>query len=192
MDRKSGWRLITVACVVIFLGLMVSLTLREVRQAENKEAYGEQPGARKQVMAEAMREATPHQLGGLERSEVVQGAKAVTEIARLHGKSFDLTSGTVARYDRNGTDATLWVGETPNPKAAADMIRQMTEGIRAGRSPFKGLEEINADGRAVYALSGMGQRHVYFADGNRTVWAAADSAIFGHVLEDLLTRYPGK
>ena len=192
MDRKSGWRLITVACVIIFLGLMALLTLREIRQTENGETYGEQPGARKQAMAEAMREATPHQLGGLERSEVVEGPEAVTEIARLHGKAFDLTGGTVARYGRNGADATLWVGETPNPKAAADMVKQITEGIRAGRSPFGGLEEINTDGRAVYALSGMGQRHVYFTDGDRTVWAAADSAVFGHVLEDLLTRYPGK
>ena len=188
MDRKQGWRIITVACVIIFLGLLVVLTLRENRRTETKN-YGEEPGARKQVMVEAARQEVPHQLGGLERREVVKGPEAVIEIVSLHGKAFDLTGGTVARYGRNGTDATLWIGDTPNPKAAADLVDQITEGIRTGRLPFRGLEEIDTDGRTVYALSGIGQRHVYFAAGNRTVWAAADSTVFRRALDDLLAAW---
>ena len=173
--------------VAIFVGALAALSAREARQEPS--GYGEGSGARKQVVLEAEEQSVPYRLGGLERREVIQGAEALAEIAHLHGKALELTRGSVSHYGIGKARATLWVGSTPSPEKAGMLIEEMTEGIRRGRSPFSGLQMVETGGRKVYRLSGLGQGHVYFAAGKRTVWAAADSVVIGRVEDELVRRY---
>ena len=169
--------------VAAFAGLLAGLTLRQAHQEPVD--YGERPGARKQVMREALEQSLPYQLGGLERGEVVRGTAALADIAHLHGKALSLTDATVSRYGAGGSQVTLWIGKTLSPKEAQALVGQMSAGVRKGRSPFSGLQEMVSGGRTVYRLSGQGQEHVYFAAGEKVVWAAADSALIQRVVEDL-------
>lgn len=58
----------------------------------------------------------PDSLAGWPRSEQVAGRPALTEIEPLHGKSFALVDGAVARYG-DGV-ATVWVSSTWTPGLA--------------------------------------------------------------------------
>ena len=177
--KKRRWKVFL--AVAIFVGVLAALSAREAGREPGE--YGERPGARKEVMRTALEQSLPYRLGGLERGEMVRGAAALADIAHLHGKTLSLTDATVSRY---GTGVTLWVGWALSPKEAQALVGQMTESVRKGRSPFSSLQEMVSGGRTVYRLSGQGQEHVYFAAGERIIWAAADSALIQRVVEDLV------
>ena len=146
-------------------------------------------GAYAEALANPGAAAVPDAVAGARLAQKTVGPEAVAEVTRLHGKEFPLTSGAMATYG-NGT-VTLWVTGVPASPMAAEMVRAMTDKIAEGRSPFtptKNTREIN--GRAVYELSGMGQRHFYFQSGSLVIWLAADEAIAEKALMETLTFYP--
>lgn len=179
-----------IVAVVLFIGLLAALTKREAGR-KPATTTGERPGAQKQVIVESALQSEPrYLLGGLERGEVVRGERAIAQVAHLHGKAIGLADAFVARYGSEGSGATLWVGRASRVDDAEAMIAKMTAGIQDGGSPFVDLKKIMASNREIYTLSGMGQRHAYFAAGRRTVWVAADSTVFTDVLRDLVSRQP--
>lgn len=134
--------------------------------------------------------AVPDAIAGRPLSQKTVGVEAVAEVTRLHGKEFPLTSGAMATYGGNG-EATLWVTGVPVDPMAAEMVRAMTDKIAEGRSPFTPAATRQAeDGRAVYQLAGMGQRHFYFQSGNLVVWLAADEIIAEGAIKDVMEFYP--
>lgn len=130
----------------------------------------------------------PDAIAGLPLSQKTVGVEAVGEVARLHGKSFLLTSGAMAMYG-NG-EASLWVSGAPASPMAAEMVRAMADKIAEGRSPFTPTQAREMNGRTVYELVGMGQRHFYFQSGLLVIWLAADEAIAEKALGEVLTFYP--
>jgi len=130
----------------------------------------------------------PDTLAGLPLTTASYGQSAIAEIARLHGKEFPLTSGTVAAYGGEA-EATLWVSGAPLSWTASQMVRTMEKKIAEGRSPFTPMGTREVSGRTVYELTGMGQRHFYFQAGSLVVWLAADETFAEQALGDVLTFY---
>lgn len=145
-------------------------------------------GAYAEALANPGAAAVPDAVAGARLVQKIVGPEAVAEVTRLHGKEFPLTSGAMATY-RNGT-ATLWVTSVPASPMAAEMVRAMTDRIAEGRSPFRPTGTHEIDGRSVYELIGMGQRHFYFQSGSLVIWLAADEAIAEKALMETLTFYP--
>ncbi len=126
----------------------------------------------------------PTSLAGLSRSSYITGQAALAEIEQLHGKSFPMTGGAVARYGGNG--ATLWISGVWLPFMAARQVEVMTEGIAEGRSPFTPTETREIEGVTVYALTGMGQMHYYFQLDRRVAWLAVSPQLAEQSLEELI------
>ena len=126
----------------------------------------------------------PASLAGLPLSSQTTGRAALAEIERLHGKSFPMTDGAVARY--GGDKATLWVSSTWLPFMAARQIETMTDRIAEGRSPFTPAGVDNVAGVTVYTLTGMGQIHYYFQLDRRVAWLAVSPQFAGQSLEELI------
>jgi hypothetical protein len=121
------------------------------------------------------------------------GPEAVAEVTRLHGKEFPLISGAMATYGEGVV--LLWVSGAPASPMAAGMVRAMTDKIAdasagSARSPFTPVGRRQMDGRTVYELSGMGQRHFYFQSGSFVIWLAADDAIAEGAIKDVMEFYP--
>ncbi|GAB4262672.1 MAG: hypothetical protein Kow0080_00230 [Candidatus Promineifilaceae bacterium] len=134
--------------------------------------------------------ALPETLAGLPQVEARFGPDAVAVVADLHGKQFPLSSGAYGMYGEHGRMAMLWVAGTPAKAMAARMVAEMEEAIAKGESPFTptGTREVN--GRTLYELTGMGQRHFYFQSGSLVVWLAADEPITTVALEEAMQFYP--
>ena len=132
----------------------------------------------------------PETVAGLPLSRASYGKEAVAEVARLHGKSFPLSSGAEAMYGRPGEMAMLWVTGTPGQPLAARMISEMETAIEESEAPFipLGVREIND--RNVYELTGMGQQHFYFRSKALIIWLAADEPIAESALFEALDFYP--
>ena len=77
----------------------------------------------------------PAELVGAPLTQKLLGPEAVSEVARLHGKDFPLTSGALAVYGPGAV--TLWVTGVPASPMAGDMVQAMTDKIAEGRSPFR-------------------------------------------------------
>lgn len=174
--------------VLVFVGVLAVISAREADQGIVE--YGERPDARKQVMREAQEQEVPTTLGGLERREVIRGAKALAEVAQLHGKMLtELTDATVVQYGAGEEQAVVWVGLAPSTEAAQRLIQGMSEAIGRGESPFSGITLSTEKGIPVYHLFGMGQRHIYFAAGKKVIWVAADSERIERISKDVVTEY---
>ncbi len=137
--------------------------------------------------------AVPQAMAGLPLTQKAVGPDAVAEVSRLHGKEFPLISGAMAAYGEGAV--VLWVSGAPASPIAAEMVRAMTDKIAeasAGpaRSPFTPLGGRQMNGRTVYELSGMGQRHFYFQSSNLVIWLAADDSIAESALDETLQFYP--
>ncbi|MFQ5595824.1 MAG: hypothetical protein ACE5HA_16885 [Anaerolineae bacterium] len=126
----------------------------------------------------------PDSLAGWPLSTQVSGRPALVEIERLHGKSFLMVDGAVARYG-DGM-ATVWVSSTWTPFLAERQVAVMTERIAEGRSPFTPVGADEREGVTVYALTGMGQRHYYFQRETRVVWLAVSPQFAEESLEELI------
>lgn len=130
----------------------------------------------------------PDVLAGMPLTQKTVGLEAVAEITRLHNKEFPLTSGAMAMYGDGAV--TLWVSGAPASPIADEMVRTMTDKIAEGRSPFTPMGVRQVNGRAVYELVGMGQRHFYFQSGTLVVWLAATEEVAEKALEAALAYYP--
>lgn len=126
----------------------------------------------------------PPRLAGLPLSAQVTGPAALAEIDRLHGQSFLLTDGTVARY--NGGAITVWISDTWLPLLAARQVSAMTDRIAEGNSPFTPQKPQQVAGFTVYPLTGLGQVHFYFQHDRQVVWLAAPLPLAQQSLTDFI------
>lgn len=140
--------------------------------------------------------AVPGSVAGMPLTQKTVGPEAVAEVTRLHGKEFPLTSGAMAMYGDGAV--TLWVSGAPARLIANEMVRAMTDKIadasagsaQGGRAPFTPTGTRDMDGRTVYELTGMGQRHFYFQSGRLVVWLATDETLAGQALVEVAQFYP--
>ncbi len=130
----------------------------------------------------------PEQLAGLPLARHTFGAAAVEEINHLHNLQFPLVSGAVGEYG-DGKQAVVWASGTVNTFAAVRLTAAMTARINEGNSPFSLPVEVQVDGRKVYALDGLGQKHFYFRSGSLLIWLAADEEIAEQALSECLAFY---
>ena len=129
----------------------------------------------------------PDQLAGLPITDSQSGAKAISEIADLHGKEFPVDFGAVGVYGNR--DITLWIAGASSVSIASEMTNAMQEKIAEGNSPFTPISEINDRDHKVYALEGMGQKHYYFRAENPVIWLSADPAFADDALQQILEVY---
>lgn len=130
----------------------------------------------------------PDGLAGLPLIDQQTGNQAALDFSQLHGKQFPLMSGAVGIYGNQ--QATLWVAGAPLKNMATEMIHAMRDKIAEGRSPFLPTGELSANGRTIYSLDGMGQKHYYFQSGNLVIWLAVEPTLADTALQQLQEYYP--
>lgn len=130
----------------------------------------------------------PETLAGLVLEQLVQGEEAVSEINRLHGKSFALVDGAVGSY--GGGQVTLWVSQAQTTSSAEEILFAMRDRIAEGDSPFTPLRESTRGHRTVYEAEGMGQTHYYFQSSDLVIWLAVEITIAETALTDALDHFP--
>jgi hypothetical protein len=131
----------------------------------------------------------PDQIANLPLIVKITGKQAEIELARLHQKSFPLTSAAVGTYGSEH-QVMLWVSGVPVTPLAGRILVSMRDKIAEGRSPFTPTNELNDGKRTVYKLEGMGQRHFYFQSGKLLVWMAASPELADQALGEILKFYP--
>ena len=134
--------------------------------------------------------ALPGTLAGLALAAESYGPEAVGEITQLHDQEFPLSSGAYGMYGNRGNMAMLWVAGAPAKVMAARMIDEMEQAIANRDSPFTSIGTQEMNGRTLYKLTGMGQRHFYFQSDAFVVWLAADELIAETALAEALNFYP--
>jgi hypothetical protein len=132
----------------------------------------------------------PERMVELSMAHATYGPEAIAEVARLHNKSFPLSSGAAAMYGTQDSMIMLWVTGTPAQLLSRRMVDQMEATIAGGESPFTPVGVRQVDGRPVYELTGMGQQHYYFRSDELVVWLAADRSLAEAALSETLTFYP--
>jgi hypothetical protein len=125
----------------------------------------------------------PDRLAGLPLTSSVTGSEAIREVAAIHGSTFPVRAAVVATY-ADGR-ATIWVSRAPDPATAAAQVAEMMEGIARGTSPFTEPHELPGVA-GVFATSGMGQRHYFFARGDVVWWIASDPSLGRRILSETL------
>lgn len=139
----------------------------------------------------------PPSLAGLPLATSLVGEEAVVSVEQLHGKTLGagLDDAWVGEYgggsEGGGGAATVWVSRSVSPGDARELLERMTDRIGEGGSPFTGLVPIQEDGVEGYRLEGMGQVHYYFLSGSDVYWLAADPALAGPGLDELLAAAAG-
>ncbi len=133
--------------------------------------------------------ALPENLAGYTLRTALYGKPAIADVSRLHGKEFPLSSGGIGMYGEQG-EVTLWAAGTPANFLASRLLEDMVGAIAQGDSPFVSRGELERDGRRIYELDGMGQRHFYFQSDRLVIWLAADPALADDVLREALAFYP--
>ncbi len=118
----------------------------------------------------------------------LSGVQATEEFANLHNNHFPLTSGAVGIYGNR--QAALWAGGAPFKLLTSRLVIAMRDKIAEGQSPFTPIREIEQNGRTIYELEGMGQKHYYFQSQNLVIWLASDPAFADKALQQILEAYP--
>lgn len=128
----------------------------------------------------------PPRLGGLPRVRVMEGEEALRALAALHRTTAGVSWAAMAHYEQGAAEATVWIGGAESAAAAGELLARMTAGIRRGGTKFTGLRPLTRGGREVFAVSGLGQTHYYFAAGPAVFWVSADPAAAEVVLAAVL------
>ncbi|OGO15895.1 MAG: hypothetical protein A2Z14_14970 [Chloroflexi bacterium RBG_16_48_8] len=123
----------------------------------------------------------PISLAGLSLVNSSYSQTAIAEIVGLHNEKFPLTSGATGVYGVDG-EVKLWVTGTTSDLSASSLVLAMRDAISVGDSPFQPINEISHQGRKVYHLTGIGQRHYYFQAGYLEVWLAVEPDLADQVL----------
>jgi hypothetical protein len=125
----------------------------------------------------------PMMLADQPLTSYVEGQDAMADVARLHGSTFEMTDAEIAGYG-DGV-VTIWRSGTADPETALDQVERMRERIAGGGSPFEAPHPLHAR-PGVYATSGMGQKHFFFASRASVWWVSVMPGMAGPVLSELL------
>lgn len=131
-------------------------------------------------------EGIPAELAGLPLSHRLDGADALREVARLHGKRIRMKAATVAHYEAGGIVAMLYVSESYLGFFADRQLQAMTAGMEKGNSPFSRPRTYQQGGTKIYSTFGQGQAHFYYRKGRKVIWLAADAPVAFPVLRAAL------
>jgi hypothetical protein len=130
--------------------------------------------------------AVPQVAGGLQLTSFYSGDAAMRDIVRLHSNEFPLSEALIARYESEGSEATIWVSVSPDESEAALLMEAMV--IKMPDSPvFTEKDPFEAAGKTIYVVTGMGMEHYYWQDGIYVWWLGVDAEDPKAVLDALLT-----
>jgi len=113
----------------------------------------------------------PQSLGGLPLQEFSSGEEAIAEINKLHGKELPITDGYVGSYSDGTKSLTLWVAQSESD-GPEELLQQMLEALRKGRTPFSAPRRVEGLEREVYSTEGLDQTHYIWTEGNLLIWMA--------------------
>jgi len=136
----------------------------------------------------AVRAEPPKGLGDLKLLHALQGKEALREINRLHGKEVGGEDGYVAHYEKEGAVAMLYLAQASSTAQAARQLKQMSDRIRRGDSPFYHLKTSKRGEITLYSALGQGQIHYFFQRDSRVLWLAVDAPVAKRTLGALLER----
>ena len=131
----------------------------------------------------------PGQIAGLPLTNLTTGQQAIQEINQLHGKAFDLTSGTVGSYGQDH-QVIMWVAAAADIPTAVEILVAMRDRIAEGNSPFTLTGELQNGNRTIYTLDGLDQVHFYFQSGKQIVWVAADAPLVEKTMQGVVDLFP--
>ncbi|MBI3068610.1 MAG: hypothetical protein HYY79_06980 [Betaproteobacteria bacterium] len=136
----------------------------------------------------AIRAEPPGTLGDLKLLHALQGKEALREINRLHGKELGGKDGYVAHYEKDGAVAMLYLAQASSTAQAARQLKQMSDRIRRGDSPFYHLKTSRRGEITLYSALGQGQIHYFYRRDSSVLWLAVDAPVAKQTLAALLTR----
>jgi hypothetical protein len=128
----------------------------------------------------------PSVLAGQSLISSVRGADAQDQVARLHGKSIDITDALVGQY-RGGI--TIWISVSESALKASSLLWAMNRRMAGGTATFSAPRPAQRHERTVFLTQGIGLEHVYFQRGAHVVWLAAPAGTVERALDDLLTEH---
>jgi len=131
----------------------------------------------------------PARLGGLTRTRVWSGARAVALVAEIHGKTVTSASTTVADYGRR-SELRVWLSRYRGPAEANAALEAMLRRLRSGSTPFAPPQEhVRTPGR--FFTVGPGGHHATWVSGDRLYWVGGDPDRVALALERLPLPDPG-
>ena len=116
----------------------------------------------------------PGELLGLPFVQYVEGEEAIASIGQLHGTDVGTKEGYIASYQdqAKGQSITIWISVDPVAKAQ-ELFKVMDSKITNNpNTPFKGRTELEVNGLKVIKVTGMGQDHYYWVEGEENIWVA--------------------
>lgn len=126
-------------------------------------------------------------IGGLHRTRLLSGAKAIEAINRLHGMPINIVRGFVADYSGAGAKAAVWVSEAESASLAQHQVDVMIAKMKKNpHSPFTRYRTLDVAHTRVIGFDGMGQVHYVFVKKAWVYWISADPAASESVLHYIL------
>lgn len=114
----------------------------------------------------------PGLLGNQKLTRAVTGQEAQNQIGQLHARAFTFNDAYIAYYKDTGQESTAWVAVVGESSQAQQLLKAMVDRIGQGDPTFTNLQKEKVEGKEVYSADGTGQKHYFFARGNRVIWLA--------------------
>ena len=130
----------------------------------------------------------PKRLGSLPLLHASQGKEALQEINRLHGKEISAKDGYMAHYEKDGAAAMLYLAQASSTAQAARQLKQMSDLIQRGGSPFYHLKTSKQGEITLYSALGQGQIHYFYQRDSSVVWLAVDAPVAKQAMAALLDQ----
>jgi hypothetical protein len=130
--------------------------------------------------------AVPDELAGLKLSELTKGEKAAELINALHRSAIVGEQNVVAHYQGRG-EVTLYVSRMASKPEARSLFDSMSQRLAGNPSPFGHSRQVKRQGILMRSVTGLGQLHYTFAQGNSVYWLSADLTIADQAVNDLLS-----
>ena len=134
----------------------------------------------------AVRGEPPRKLGDLTFRHALEGKEAHRAIDRLHGKELGGKDAYVAHYEKDGAVAMLYLVQTSSADQAAGQLKQMSDRIQRGGSPFYHLKTAKQGKITLYSALGQGQIHYFYQRDSSVLWLAVDAPVAKQTLAALL------
>jgi hypothetical protein len=135
------------------------------------------------IAAACAKPAVPVRLGGLVRSKVLTGERAVRAIGTLHGSAVAPQRSFVADYGRR-SELKLYVSHFPGPAGAQRAMSAMLAGLRGGRTPFRPPRRDDRWPDRWFTV-GPGGHHVVWLSGSSVYWLAGAPDRLERAMEEL-------
>jgi hypothetical protein len=164
MARKATRALVMTLVMTLLMALLMALPVTAAQAGQGVREF-------------------PPTIGALKLVKLLTQGQARDSLNSIHDEKIEVAQAAIAYYEGEPGKAVVWWSRAANDAQAGDQLDRMVSKIKQFGYNYRDCREFSRNGIKVYSLSGKGQLHYTWRQGDQVLWIQAPAGLIEAVFD---------